>query len=265
MSAGYKTLSEAIQQAEPAEEPAPETLRQAVPRHVAIIMDGNGRWAQRRGLGRTQGHRRGVEAVRRIVREAGAMGIEYLSLYAFSSENWSRPADEVRELMGLVKRFIRQDLAELHKAGVRLRVIGERDDLSPDLRNMIEESEALTRDNDGMTLIVAFNYGSKDEIARAMRHIAAEVRSGAVVPEEITPSFLDAHLDTAGIPEPDLLVRTSGERRLSNFMLWQCAYTELIFVDALWPDFDGETLKAAIDEYHRRERRFGGIAARAHG
>ena len=265
MSAGYKTLNEAIRQTEPADERAPGALVQSAPRHVAIIMDGNGRWALKRGLSRTQGHRRGVEAVRRIVREAIAMGIEYLSLYAFSSENWSRPADEVRELMGLVKRFIRQDLAELHEAGVRVRVIGERDDLSPDLRKMIEESEALTRDNDGMTLIVAFNYGSKDEIARAMRHVAEQVRLGAVSPEEITPSFLDAHLDTAGIPEPDLLVRTSGERRLSNFMLWQCAYTELLFVEALWPDFDGETLKEAIAEYHRRERRFGGIAAGSRG
>ncbi|MDP2620674.1 MAG: isoprenyl transferase [Hyphomicrobiales bacterium] len=236
-----------------------------MPRHVAVIMDGNGRWALGRGLSRTQGHRRGVEAVRRIVRAANGLGIEYLSLYAFSSENWSRSADEVRELMGLIKRFIRQDLAELHEAGVKLRVIGARDNLSDDLGKLIDDSEALTRDNRGMTLVVAFNYGSKDEIARAMRRVAEKVVSGAVRPEEITPGLLDAHLDTAGIPEPDLLVRTSGEQRLSNFMLWQCAYTELIFVDALWPDFDGETLQQAIDEYHRRERRFGGTSARTRG
>ena len=260
MAAGYKTLSEAAQQAE---ERATHALSQTAPRHVAIIMDGNGRWAARRGLNRTQGHSRGVEAWRRNVREADGLGIEFLSLYAFSSENWSRPANEVRELMGLVKRFIRQDLAELHEAGVRVRVIGQRDNLSPDLRKLIEDSEALTRDNRGMTLIVAFNYGSKDEIARAIRQIAEQVRLGAVRPDEITPSFLDAYLDTAGIPEPDLLVRTSGERRLSNFLLWQCAYTELVFVDALWPDFSGETLKEAIAEYNRRERRFGGVAAKS--
>ena len=263
MAAGYKSLSDVARQSDRADEPRLDALPRRGPRHVAIIMDGNGRWALGRGLSRAQGHRRGVEAVRRIVREADALGIEYLSLYAFSSENWSRPADEVRELMGLIKRFIRQDLAELHEAGVTVRVIGARDNLSPDLRKLIEDSEALTGDNRGMTLIVAFNYGSKDEIARAMRRIADEVRGGTVRPEEITPAFLDAYLDTAGVPEPDLLVRTSGERRLSNFMLWQCAYTELIFVEALWPDFTGETLRQAIDEYHRRERRFGGITAKS--
>ncbi|MDP2622035.1 MAG: isoprenyl transferase [Hyphomicrobiales bacterium] len=265
MAAGYESLSDAVRRPELADEQHSDALPQRAPRHVAIIMDGNGRWALGRGLSRSQGHRRGVEAVRRIVRAAQPLGIEYLSLYAFSSENWSRPAEEVRELMGLIKRFIRQDLAELHEAGVRVRVIGARDNLGPDLRKLIEDSEALTRDNRGMTLIVAFNYGSKDEIARAMRRIADEVLSGAVRPDEITPAFLDAHLDTAGVPEPDLLVRTSGEQRLSNFMLWQCAYTELIFVDALWPDFTGETLQQAIDEYHRRERRFGGVTAKSRG
>jgi len=262
MAAGYKPLRDT--DPEPLER-ASEPLTQAPPRHVAIIMDGNGRWARQRGLSRSQGHRHGVEAVRRIVREAGALGIEYLSLYAFSSENWSRPATEIRELLGLVKRFIRQNLAELHDAGVRVRVIGERDDLSRDLRQLIEESEALTRDNSGMTLIVAFNYGSKNEIARAARLIAEQVRRGTVRPDEITPDFIGAHLDTAGIPEPDLLVRTSGEQRLSNFMLWQCAYTELVFVEALWPDFSGETLRQAIAEYHRRERRFGGLVSESCG
>ncbi|HXK54346.1 MAG TPA: isoprenyl transferase [Hyphomicrobiales bacterium] len=234
-----------------------------VPRHVAIIMDGNGRWALRRGMSRTRGHRHGMEAVRRIVREAGDLGIEYLSLYAFSSENWSRPAGEVRELMGLLKLFIRRDLAELHEANVRVRVIGRRDDLKPDIRRLIEESEALTAANSGLNLIVAFNYGAQDEITRAVQDLAGQVKEGTIDPAEITAAMISQRLDTAGVPNPDLLIRTSGERRLSNFLLWQCAYTEFVFVDELWPDFTGATLRAALEEYGGRERRFGGLAAKA--
>lgn len=232
-----------------------------VPRHIAVIMDGNGRWAQRRGLARSRGHYHGVESVRRIVRAAAGLGVEFLTLYAFSSENWLRPAGEVRELLGLMRRFIRQDLADLHRQNVRVRVIGRRDDLKGDIRALIEESERLTRDNSGMTLVVAFNYGARNEIVDAVRRIGERVAAGALAPGEISAGLIEQHLDTAGIPDPDLVVRTSGEHRLSNFLLWQCAYAELVFVDALWPDFTAETLRAAIAEYNARERRFGGLAA----
>ena len=232
-----------------------------VPRHVAIIMDGNGRWAAARGLPRVEGHRRGVEALRKTVRAAGEMGIRCLTIFSFSSENWQRPVTEVRDLMGLLRRFIRNDLAELHGNGVCVRVIGEREGLDPDIRRLLEEAEELTRHNDGLTLVVAFNYGARDEIARAVRRIAADVARGALKPEAITEDLIGRHLDAPDIADPDLIIRTSGELRLSNFLLWQAAYSELVFTPVYWPDFDRAALEAAIEEYRRRERRFGGLAA----
>ncbi len=233
-----------------------------VPHHVAIIMDGNGRWAAARGLPRVEGHRRGVEALRKTVRAAGEMGIRCLTIFSFSSENWQRPASEVRDLMGLLRRFIRNDLAELHSNGVCVRVIGERDNLDPDIRRLLEEAEELTRRNDSLTLVVAFNYGARDEIARAVRRIAQDVASGAVKPEAVTEDMIGRHLDAPDLSDPDLIIRTSGEQRLSNFLLWQAAYSELVFSPVYWPDFDRATLEAAIEEYRRRERRFGGLAAK---
>ena len=235
----------------------------AAPRHVAIIMDGNGRWAEARGLPRREGHRRGVEALRRTVRAAGELGIEFLTIFSFSAENWSRPQSEIRDLMGLLRLFIRNDLADLNRNNVRVLVIGERDDLSPDIRDLVEEAEALTKANTGLTVVVAFNYGSRQEIARAAQELGREVREGRLDPEHITADRLGASLDTAALPDPDLIIRTSGEQRLSNFLLWQGAYSELVFMPIYWPDFDRAALEAAIDEYHRRERRFGGLVARA--
>jgi len=233
----------------------------AAPRHVAIIMDGNGRWASARGLPRSEGHRRGVEALRRTVRAAGDLGVQILTIFSFSSENWTRPPAEVRELMGLLRRFIRNDLAELHRNGVHVRVIGERDDLSHDIRSLLEEAEELTLNNDKLTLVVAFNYGARQEIARAAQRLAAQVAQGRIPAGAITAEAITAHLDAPDLPDPDLIIRTSGEQRLSNFLLWQAAYSELVFVPTYWPDFDRSTLESAIAEYRRRERRFGGLIA----
>lgn len=232
-----------------------------LPRHVAIIMDGNGRWATQRGLPRVEGHRKGVEALRRTLKAAREIGIEIVTVYSFSSENWSRPPTEVSALMGLLKRFIRNDLAELHEAKVRVRIAGERDDLAPDIRALLTEAEALTAANTGQTLIVAFNYGSRQEIAAAARRLAEEVAAGRRDPATITPEALEAGLSTAGIPDPDLIIRTSGEIRLSNFMMWQAAYSELVFQSILWPDYGREALMEALAEYARRERRYGGLSA----
>jgi undecaprenyl diphosphate synthase len=233
------------------------------PRHVAIIMDGNGRWAAERGLPRGEGHRRGVEALRRAVRAVGELGIEILTIYSFSSENWSRPATEIRDLMGLLRRFIRNDLAELHKSNVRVRIIGERRDLEPEIGSLLMEAEELTRNNTGLLLVVAFNYGGRQEIARAAQRIASLVVAGALRPDDISADVVGKHLDAPDLPDPDLLIRTSGEQRLSNFLLWQSAYSELVFVPTYWPDFDRTTLENAIAEYRRRERRFGGLKASA--
>jgi undecaprenyl diphosphate synthase len=233
-----------------------------VPRHVAIIMDGNGRWAAARGLPRAEGHRRGVEALRRTVRAAGEIGISYVTIFSFSAENWSRPASEIGELMGLLRRFIRNDLAELHKSNVRVRVIGERVGLDPDIERLLAEAEELTRNNDGLTLVVAFNYGARQEITRAVRRIAARVEAGHLKPADITVETVGGLLDAPDVPDPDLIIRTSGEQRLSNFLLWQSAYSELVFVPTYWPDFDRATLEAAIREYQQRERRFGGLVAK---
>ena len=233
------------------------------PRHVAIIMDGNGRWAAERGLPRGEGHRRGVEALRRAVRAVGELGIEILTIYSFSSENWSRPVTEIRDLMGLLRRFIRNDLAELHKNNVRVRIIGEREGLEPEIGRLLEEAEELTRSNDGLLLVVAFNYGGRQEIARAAQRVAELVEAGRLRPGDITADVIARHLDAPDLPDPDLMIRTSGEQRLSNFLLWQSAYSELVFVPTYWPDFDRATLENAIAEFRRRERRFGGLKARA--
>jgi undecaprenyl diphosphate synthase len=232
-----------------------------VPRHVAIIMDGNGRWAAQRGLPRTEGHRRGVEALRRTVRAAGDLGIGVLTIFSFSAENWSRPPSEIRDLLGLLRRFIRHDLAELHKSNVRVRIIGERDGLAADIASLLQEAEDLTRGNSGLVLVVAFNYGGRQEIARSARRLAAEVAAGRLKASDITPELLSRHLDAPDIPDPDVIIRTSGEQRLSNFLLWQSAYSELVFVPINWPDFDRAALEGAIAEYRRRERRFGGLIA----
>jgi len=233
-----------------------------VPRHVAIIMDGNGRWAAARGLPRVEGHRRGVEALRRTVRAAGEIGIPFVTIFSFSAENWSRPATEIGELMGLLRRFIRNDLAELHKSNVRVRIIGERQALDPDIGRLLTEAEELTKANDGLTLVVAFNYGARQEITRAARRIAQQVADGKLAPADITTEAVGGFLDAPDLPDPDLIIRTSGEQRLSNFLLWQSAYSELVFLPTYWPDFDRATLEAAINEYQQRERRFGGLVAK---
>ena len=232
------------------------------PRHVAIIMDGNGRWAKARGLPRLAGHRAGVEALRGAVRAAPELGIEWLTVYAFSSENWSRPKTEVSDLMGLLKLFIRRDLAELHQNGVRVRIIGSREGLSPDIGALLTEAETLTRLNRRLNLVIAFNYGGRDEITRAAGKLAAAVSEGRLTPEAITPELLGDYLDTAGIPDPDLVIRTSGEMRLSNFLLWQAAYSEFVFLPCYWPDFGRGDLIEAIRLYRERDRRYGGLTAR---
>jgi undecaprenyl diphosphate synthase len=226
---------------------------------VAIIMDGNGRWAEARGLPRFEGHRHGVEAVRRAVRSAIEHGVRYLTVYSFSSENWRRPPDEVAMLMGLLKRFIRNDLAELHKHGVRVRIIGERDNLAPDIASLLIEAESLTKANCGLALTVAFNYGARQEIVDAARRLAIDVRDGRMDPDKIDVDAFAARLDTSGLPDPDLIIRTSGEMRLSNFLLWQSAYAELVFLPILWPDFDDAAFVSALEQYAARERRFGAI------
>ncbi|HKN26376.1 MAG TPA: isoprenyl transferase [Roseiarcus sp.] len=229
------------------------------PAHVAIIMDGNGRWAKSRGLPRYEGHRRGLEAVRRTVRSAIEHDVRYLTIYSFSSENWRRPPDEVAMLMGLLKRFIRNDLADLHKNGVRVRIIGERDNLAGDIAALLTEAESLTKDNPGLTLIVAFNYGARREIVAAARRLAVDVREGRVDVNAIGEDDFAARLDTADLPDPDLIIRTSGEMRLSNFLLWQAAYAELVFLPILWPDFDDTAFVSALQQYAARERRFGAV------
>jgi undecaprenyl diphosphate synthase len=232
-----------------------------VPRHVAIIMDGNGRWAARRGLPRSAGHKAGVDALRRAVRAAADLGVEYLTIYSFSSENWSRPAVEVSFLLDLLRRFIRQDVAELHNSGVKIKIVGSRDDLEPGMVSLLDDAERLTQENSKLNLVVAFNYGSRQEISRAMSAIAGKIESGEISTADISPELISRNLDTAGIPDPDLLIRTGGEQRISNFLLWQCAYTEFVFVDEFWPDFTKEIFVRALDEFRQRDRRFGGIEA----
>jgi undecaprenyl diphosphate synthase len=228
-----------------------------LPRHVAIIMDGNGRWAKARGLPRLAGHRRGAEAVRRTVTAAGELGIPYLTLFGFSSENWKRPLAEVDDLMGLLRHYLRGEIAELHRNGVRLRVIGDRGRLASDIVTLIANAEALTRDNTGVNLTIALSYGGRDEIITAVRALIAKAAAGELSPEAIDEAVISGHLFTADIPDPDLLIRTSGEQRISNFLLWQCAYSELVFTKTLWPDFGPADLEQAIADYGGRERRYG--------
>lgn len=231
------------------------------PRHVAIIMDGNGRWASARGLPRSAGHKAGIDALRRAVRAASDLGVEYLTIYSFSTENWSRPKTEVLFLLELLRRFISQDVAELHAAGVKIKIIGDRTNLESKLVKMLEDAERLTADNSKLKLVVAFNYGSRQELARATQKIAEQVRDGSLDPALIDSDLLAENLDTVGMPDPDLLIRTGGEERISNFLLWQCAYTEFVFVPEFWPDFSAEIFSRAIDEFKARERRFGGVTA----
>ena len=238
-------------------------LSQAAPahgaRHVAIIMDGNGRWAKKRLLPRIAGHRAGVEAVRRVSRAAREMGLECLTLYAFSSENWKRPASEVADLMGLLRHFIKADLDEFHANGVRLRIIGNYKVLEPSLVALIDEAVARTAGNSGPIIAIALNYGAQDEMVRAVQAMAQRVAAGEIAADAIGVGDIDAALDTADLPPLDLLIRTSGEQRLSNFMLWQAAYAELYFTDMLWPDFDAQALAQALDAFRLRDRRFGGL------
>ena len=229
-------------------------------RHVGIIMDGNGRWAQARGLPRFEGHRRGVEAVRRAVRAAIDCNVEFLTIYSFSTENWSRPPEEVSMLMGLLKRFIRNDLADLHANDVRVRVIGRREGLPSDICGLLTEAEDLTQHNRRLTLVVAFNYGGRQAIVEAARRLARRVKSGALDLESIDAKALERRLETHDIPDPDLIIRTSGEQRLSNFLLWQAAYAEFVFLPIHWPDFDKAAFQSALDQSAARERRFGGAA-----
>jgi undecaprenyl diphosphate synthase len=234
----------------PSRHPAP-------PRHVAIIMDGNGRWAINRGLPRTAGHRKGVEAVRTTVEAAIEIGIDYLTLFGFSSENWRRPNSEINDLMGLLRHYLRGELTELHKAGVRVRVIGDLARFDEDIVTSIRNAETYTRKNVAINVTIALSYGGRQDIVAAARALAREVQAGRLDAEAIDEAALDRHLSTAGIPDPDLIIRTSGEQRISNFLLWQSAYAEFVFLDTLWPDFGKADLAAAISEFHRRERRYG--------
>jgi undecaprenyl diphosphate synthase len=227
------------------------------PAHVAVIMDGNGRWAQARGLPRIAGHRHGAEAVRRTVTAAGELGIAYLTLFGFSSENWKRPVGEVDDLMGLLRHYLRREIAELHRNGVRLKVIGERARLADDIVTLITNAETLTADNPGLRLTVALSYGGRAEIVRAARSLAWLAMTGKLAPEAIDEHVFARHLLTADMPDPDLVIRTSGEQRISNFLLWQTAYSELVFTNTLWPDFGKGDLEKALRDYHGRDRRYG--------
>ena len=232
-----------------------------VPRHVAIIMDGNGRWAQQRGLPRAAGHRAGAEAVRRALQAAADHGVEVLTIYAFSSENWRRSAEEIADLTALMRFYLERELKTLEKERVRLKLIGDYSAFGPELMQRLERAVERTANNDRLTLVIALNYGSRAEIAAAARKLAAKVATGELQAGEIDEQAIDQELQTRDLPELDLLIRTSGEMRLSNFLLWQAAYSELVFVPINWPDFDHAALESAIAEYRRRERRFGGLIA----
>jgi undecaprenyl diphosphate synthase len=241
-------------------EPQPrEPGGEGVPRHVAIIMDGNGRWAKARGLPRVAGHRQGAEAARAVLRAAGEAGVECLTLYAFSSENWRRPESEISDLMGLLRFYIGAELNALHREGVRLKILGDHRAFPADVATLVDSAVAKTSGNSRMTLAIALNYGSRLELVQAARALAARAAAGEIAPDEIDEGMLDASLYTSDLPPLDLLIRTSGEHRLSNFLLWQSAYAELLFVDTLWPDFGGDSLRAALADYAGRERRYGGL------
>ncbi|MGB1155996.1 MAG: isoprenyl transferase [Alphaproteobacteria bacterium] len=235
--------------------------RTKLPRHLAVIMDGNGRWAEQRGMPRTFGHKQGVEATKRLVRAAREVGIETLTIYGFSTENWARPRAEVDVLMGLLKSYFTAEIAEMHRANIRIRVIGQKSDFSPDIQALLNRAEAVTAENTGMTLCVALSYGGRDEILDSVRAMAAQVRAGTLAPEDITSERLAQGLETSDLPDPDLIIRTSGEQRLSNFLLWQAAYAELYFDPVFWPDYSAEHLATALSVFANRERRFGGLKA----
>jgi undecaprenyl diphosphate synthase len=234
---------------------------QARPRHIAIIMDGNGRWAKARGMPRTLGHKAGVDSLRKTVEAAGDLGLEVLTVYAFSTENWRRPDDEIDALFGLLRGFIKSDLDRLDKAGVRIRVLGQREGVPPDILTLFDNAEAQTADNTIMTLVIAFNYGGQVEIAHATQRIAEKIVKGELTPADITPALISSHLPSHAWPDPDLVIRTSGEQRLSNFLIWQSAYAEFLVVDTLWPDFGRLDLEAALNQYALRQRRYGGVPA----
>ncbi len=240
-------------------EPAQAGPAAGLPRHVAIIMDGNGRWAKARGLPRVAGHRAGAEAARKALRAAGEAGVQCLTLYAFSSENWRRPKTEIADLTGLLRFYVKRELDSLHKEGICLRVLGDHRAFESDVARMVDDAVARTAGNQRMTLAIALNYGSRSELVGATRRLATEVAAGRLNPEDIDEARIEAALDTGGLPPLDLLIRTSGEQRLSNFLLWQAAYAELFFTDTLWPDFDEAAMRAALAEYARRERRYGGL------
>ena len=239
----------------PTEPPAKDA-----PLHVAIVMDGNGRWAKRRGLPRKLGHPKGVEAIRTVVEAAPDLGVRWLTLYAFSTENWGRPAGEVAEVMRLLKHYVNSDLDKLTREGVKVRILGRREGLPPDVAEIVERAEARTAHNDKFFLQVAFNYGGRADIVNAARALVAEALAGKIDVSAVTDATFEAKLSTGGLPPPDLVVRTSGEQRLSNFLLWESAYSEFVFPDVLWPDFTPADLQSAIDEFHRRERRYGAVA-----
>ena len=241
----------------------PLNLPEKSPRHIAIIMDGNGRWALSRGLPRLAGHRAGTENLRRVIEACVEFGVKYLTLYAFSTENWGRPVEEVRGLMRILGDVIDRELRKLHEEGVQLRHIGRLNRLKPSLKKKVLDAIELTKNNDRLTLNIAFNYGGRDEIARAMIRMAQAIEAGELVSGDISEQVIPDYLDTSGIPDPDLVIRTSGEERLSNFLTWQCAYSELLFMDVYWPDFSKSHFQAALDSYARRNRRFGGLAAKA--
>lgn len=230
-----------------------------IPAHVAIIMDGNGRWAKKRGLPRTAGHAQGARVVEQILEDADHMGIRYLTVYAFSTENWTRPDSEVKALMNLLRTYMKTSLAKCAKNNVRIRVIGDKSRLDEDLQKSIANLEESTKENTGIGFQIAINYGARDEMRRAVQKLAKKVQDGTLSPEDITEDAISGELDTAGIPDPDLLIRTCGEERLSNFLMWQLSYSEMYFTDVAWPDFTKEELEKAVDAYNHRERRFGGL------
>ena len=237
-------------------------LQDRKPQHIAIIMDGNGRWAKARNLPRTMGHRQGAEAVKRTVKAAADLGVPFVTLFGFSSENWSRPPDEVGELMRLLRIYLRSETADLHRNNIRLRVIGNRAQLEPDIVELIENAESLTAGNTAITVTIALNYGSRNEILEAAAKFAKMCMERGIDPDfEVAEEFFPLCLMTAGVPDPDIVIRTSGEQRISNFLLWQSAYAEFIFTPTLWPDFGMADLVAAVDDFSRRDRRFGGLTS----
>lgn len=230
-----------------------------VPQHIAIILDGNGRWAKKRGMPRNYGHAEGTKAVEQICEDAYNMGVKYLTVYAFSTENWSRPKNEVDAIMTLLRHYMKTRLKKAQKNRMRIRMLGDKSALDEDIRNSILDLEEATKDNDGLQFQIALNYGSRDEMVRAVRKLCADCKEGKIEAEEIDATLFETYLDTHGIPDPDLLIRTSGEQRLSNYLLWQLAYSEFYFTDVLWPDFTKEELVKAIEYYNSRDRRFGGV------